>query len=170
MGTSDQFSVNNIPSWLPEMFNLSGDWQTIIETLYDVFKRDFIDKKTFFDDREIWWNRKLDKSYPIGFWHLVEKENKQAEERQYDPRRAERLPWCSPVITNNGKPEIKVWDYDEGRGKINTYIWLENLDYLVVVHKKDIKSVLKVAFLVTAFYVKPRTKRNLYRKYENRVV
>lgn len=72
--------------------------------------------------------------------------------RTFDPRRAERLPWCGLTISNSKDPFVTVWDYMEGGGRIRTYIWLETLDYVVILEKRR-QRIGTIAFLVTAYHV-----------------
>jgi hypothetical protein len=99
---------------------------------------------------------------------LIEREQCETEERSFDPRRAERLPWCSQTINNSEDVQIKVWRYKEKNRKVHTYLWLEHFDYLVILHEKEMR-VGKVAYLVTAFHIDGDSKRrNLRVKYEKR--
>ncbi len=63
-----------------------------------------------------------------------------------------------PVIANSTEPEVEVWDYEEGRGRVRTYVWLRDHDYLVVLEKRQ-KRIGLVAFLVTAFHIDGPGKR-----------
>lgn len=118
----------------------------------------------------VWWNqRKLEgERYEEGFWHLITKTDQQSNERLLDPRRAERLPWCKPTLTNSSDPQVKVWDYREANNKIRTYVWLENWDYVIVVEKRQHNRGI-IAFLITAYHLDYNsTRRNLKAKYEKR--
>lgn len=162
------------PDWLPEMLQLSNDWAANLKIIFSVFKNDFIDHCTLFRDKPIWWNKTIDNGYPEGFWHLIERENYLASERQFDPDRAIRLPWCSPVISNDNDPEIQCWDYKEKNNKVNTYLWLKKHNYLVILHKREINKntdkSFHIAFLISSFYVQTRKILDLEKRYENRVI
>jgi hypothetical protein len=165
--------MTTTPDWLPDIVSVSGKWEKVLVWLYQIFDRDFRQTGCRFKNAPVWWDqRKLDNSpYEEGFWHLITKFDHSRQERLLDPRRAERLPWCKPVITNCGDPEIKVWDYKEARGKIRTYIWLENWDYVVVLEKRVLRGGRVIAFLITAFYMGgSSTRRKLQRQYESRTV
>lgn len=82
-------------------------------------------------------------------------------------RRSERLPWVKTLIENPGKSEIVVWDYEEARGDIHTYIWLKDYDFVVIMQKRPNNS----RRLITSFYVDTDYKRNDFeRKYGNRII
>ncbi len=91
-------------------------------------------------------------------------------ERLLDNRRAERLSWCVPIICNSNDDEVKVWDYKESSGRVRTYLWLKNMDYVVVLERKEIKFE-EVFFLITAYYVDGASRRrHLHKKYERRIL
>lgn len=158
-------------SWLPALIVLDGDWEQTLVRLYQVFERDFVRTKRRFESREIWWDRrKLDGKYDEGFWHIISTRDRSTGDRTPDFRRAERIPWCGPTISNSGDDSVKVWDYLEGSGRIRTYLWLEDWDYVIVLEKQR-RRIGKIVFLVTAYYVSgDSTRRNLRRKFRNRVV
>jgi hypothetical protein len=164
--------MTTVPDWLPDIVSVSGEWEKVLSRLYRIFDRDFRQTGCSFEGIPVWWDqRKLDDSpYEEGFWHLITKFDHDRRERLLDPRRAERLPWCRPTITNCGDPEVKVWDYEEARRKMRTYVWLENWDYVVVLEKRKLRGGRASAFLITAFHVGGNsTRRTLQRKYENRM-
>lgn len=156
------------PSWLPEIVSVNGQWEQVLKRLYSIFERDFVRGGCRFQDMPVWWDRhKSDgDEYEEGFWHLITKMDNHSGERLLDPRRAERLPWCRPTLTNSTDPEVKVWDYRESDGRLATYVWLENWDYVIIVRKRQ-QNRGPIAFLVTAYHVDYNsTRRNLRRKYE----
>ena len=160
-----------MPDWLPDIVSIEGEWEKVLAKLYKIFDHDFRQTGCCFKDRPVWWDRrKLDESpYEEGFWHLITQLDHNQKERLFEPRRAERLPWCKPTIMNCSDLEVKVWDYKEARGKIRTYLWLENWDYVIVLEKRQLSGGRNIAFLITAFYVEGKsTRKSLQRKYEKR--
>jgi hypothetical protein len=159
-----------MPDWLPDIVSVEGEWEKVLAKLYRIFAYDFRQTGCCFEDRPVWWDRrKLESPYEEGFWHLITQLDHNQKERLFEPRRAERLPWCKPTIMNCGDLEVKVWDYKEARGKIRTYLWLENWDYVIVLEKRQLRGGRNIAFLITAFYVEGKsTKKSLQRKYEKR--
>lgn len=158
------------PSWLPEIVPVDGEWGQVVATLYNIFSRDFKQAKRNFQGKPVWWDRKIlpGEQYEEGFWHLITKQDQNANGRLFDPRRAERLPWCGPTISNSNDNEVKIWNYEESSGRLRMYVWLHRLDYVVILEKKQ-QRIGEVAFLITAFYVDGDSKkRNLQRKYEKR--
>lgn len=166
----------DVPSWLPEMVDLKGDWNDVVKRLYTVFTRDIKEGRLFCDGMPIWYDRRVspdDYGFEEGFWHLITKErwitnnSQKRKERLPDYRRAERLSWFAPVIRNIGDKEIKFWRYLEGGSQVRLYIWLCDFDYAIILEEKEMKRG-PVAFLITAFYVTGENSREkLSKKYEN---
>jgi len=164
--------MTTVPDWLPPMLTLSGTWENIVSGLYAIFEKDFKQGKPKFQHYMVWWDQSVlsGQHYEEGFWHLISRYDRSSGDRIPDFRRAERLPWCAPVITRSNDSAINVWDYQENRGKIRTYVWLENWDYCVILEKLR-QHVQAVAMLVTAFHVDgPSQRRSLRNKFTKRVV
>lgn len=155
------------PAWLPRIFNMDGIWERNLGHLYSIFENDFINNPLLLDSKPVWFDRRvIEGKYPEGFWHIITKYD--GEERIPDFRRAERLPWCGPSIRNSNDPVITKWDIIE-RDEINTYIWLESFDYLIVLVRRS-HRIGDVMVLRTAYYVEGDSTRNkLKRKYANRI-
>lgn len=164
--------MNSKPEWLPDLISVDGNWEVVLKKLYEIFKIDFILRKPKLEDRPVFWDNSIKEGdkYKNGFWHLIEKKYPDSDERKFDPRRAERLPWCAPVIWHNQDSNVKYWEYRESNSKIKFYLWLEKYDYVVILQKKNFKFGT-VAFLITAFYVDGDSKRrNLNTKYDKRLL
>lgn len=151
------------------MVNVNGDPHEVFDILYGIFQADFQCADRQLMGLRVWWNRRIiDPPYEEGFWHLITRKDYGSGERLLDFRRAERLSWCGPTISNCTDGCVKVWDYGEGDGRVRTYVWLEPNDYIVILEKKS-NRLGTVAFLVTALHVDGRQKReDLERKYQKR--
>ena len=162
--------MNAHPSWLPPIINVDGNPVLIFQKLYQFFESDFKERIPCFQGRDVWFDRKVEPGdqYEEGFWHLITRKDYATGDRLLDNRRAERLPWCAPSINHSEEPLIKIWDYEEGNGKIRTYLWLESYDYLIILEKRKVRD-FEIAFLITAFYIDGDSKRrNLAKKFENK--
>jgi hypothetical protein len=151
------------------MVSVNGEPGKVFAMLYGIFCGDFRATPRQFINLPVWWDRRIvDPPYEEGFWHLITRKDYGTGDRLLDFRRAERLPWCGPAISNCADGCIKVWDYEEDDRRIRTYIWLEPHDYVVILEKQT-KRQGPVAFLVTAFHVDGKQKRkDLERKYQKR--
>ncbi len=157
------------PAWLPPLVHVGGEWLKVLVMLYRIFDQDFKQTERDLAGRPVRWDtRVLEGNYEEGFWHLITRTDPDSGERLLDTRRAERLPWCGPTISYCADAAVKMWDYMEGKGRPRTYLWLEELNYVVVLEKRTQKGQT-VAFLITAFHVDgDSTRRGLRRKYEQR--
>lgn len=159
------------PAWLPPTANVNGEPHKVFARLYEIFDTDFRVANLHFKSMPLWWDRRvLDPPYEEGFWHLITRKDHTSGDRLLDFRRAERLPWCGPTISNCADSCVKVWRYEEGDRRIRTYVWLEASDYVVILEQK-LRGPRVIAYLVTAFHVDGSRKRaDLDRKYRNRVL
>jgi len=156
------------PGWLPTMFQMSPWSVTLMESLYALFKRDFIDNQAYYAGYPVWFFPQKDRDKEEIFWHLVEREDPpKSGNRLPDFRRSERLPWARAMLDNLSEPEVLHWDYEEGNKDIHTYVWLKDHDYLIVMKKyKDGNRRL-----ITAYYLDyDHTRRKLLKKYESRIL
>ena len=163
--------MDYMPEWLPETIPVDGEWHGTLSHLYRIFECDFKETRRFFQALPVRWDTTIlpGECYEEGFWHLITGDNHQTGERLFEPRRAERLPWCGPTITNSQHEAVKVWDYQEGKKRVRTYIWLESWDYVIILERRQTRKG-GIAFLLTAFHVDgPSRRRNLLRRYENRL-
>jgi len=173
--------MSKLPHWLPDMICVDGDFKQILSRLYNIFHSDFIEKTPHLGSMEVWHNREVKpgQTYEEIFWHLIERDPNNQENRSFDPRRAERLPWCAPTLNNSQQPQVKYWICNE-HGKQMCYVWLEDYDYVVILEKRTLppkvisgteKPVRIVAFLKTAYHVDGESRRRCFRrKYGERVL
>jgi len=157
------------PSWLPPLLLLPqfrGNITAYLQAVYNCFKKDFVSSRPTLNGLPVYpqINPKEDNK-EFSYWHITH-EGKIESEREFAPRRCERIAWIRAIIENVNDPSVTIWDYKEGKGKIRTYIWLEEYDYIVILEKSRKKDKY---FLVTAFYFEGNsTYRNLERKYDQR--
>jgi len=155
-----------LPKWLPPMQSVSPWTEKTFEILYKIFNRDFKITKPMYGGYEVWFFPEVEDGKELIFWHLTHRSDKKTGERLPDLRRSERLPWARKMIDNSQKPEIWAWDYREGEGKTNTYVWLKDHDFLVLMRKYKTGE----RRLLTSFYIDyQHYKRKLERKYYKRI-
>lgn len=163
--------MKDLPAWLPSMISTDGEWAKIVALLYGIFEKDFKETRRLFEERPIRWDRRIlaGDQYEEGFWHLISTTDPKTRKRNWDPRRGERIPWSGPTISNSRDPAVRVWDYLEGKGRVRTYLWLEDWDYVIILEKKKARTG-NIAFLVTAFHVAGDSNRKSLRtKFTKRI-
>ena len=151
----------------------------IIETLYDIFHRDFVANRTllantiYIDPR----SHRKDDDKELDFWHLTTKEEKEKvwENRRpvykvigryTDFDRASRLEWVKQILTNHTDDSVKAFYHRENNKKknIRLYLWAHEEDFVVILQKLGRST----SFLVTSFYITHTGKRGDYQqRYEN---
>lgn len=152
-----------LPEFLPELVCINGTWENILNLLYEIFRRDFVDHTQYLESKPIDFDRrKIDSDKEEGFWHLI---TKGSGNRLFNPRRAERLPWVRSMIENYLHSSIRYWDYCESLGRVRTYIWLYSHDFVIVLEKRE-----TYIFLITAYYIEyPHQRRNVQKKFIKRI-
>ena len=156
------------PSFLPPLLDLDGDWDAILSRLYGVFVKDFKESNTYHCGIKVIYNGTIRPDgfgKEEGFWHAVSRTDDNTGDRLIDYPRAKRLPWAKPLMESPDRPEIKVWQYQEGTTDkgLRTYIWLEKYDYVLILQRKK-----KVFYWVTAFYVDWWKKKEFRKKFDSK--
>ena len=140
-----------------------GDWAYYIEAVYAVFRRDFISSHPRFETSPVVCNTIQEDARETTFWHLVQRECRATGDRIPDLRRCERIPWPRPTIEHAVDPAVSTWQTTRlrksGAPEVRVLLWIEHLDYLVVLAKK--KSVM---ILVTAYCTDVEHQRRKLRK------
>ena len=155
-----------LPDWLPSMVSVTPWTSKTFEMLYEIFKRNFKISQPLFEGVPVWTFPEKDSGKEVIFWHLTHRQDEETGERLPDPRRSERLPWVRKMIENARKDEILVWDYMEAKGTVNTYIWLKDYNFLVLMKKYPDGR----RRLLTSFYIDyPNYRRKLEKKYARRI-
>jgi hypothetical protein len=145
---------------------MDGEWDIVLTRLYSIFDSDFKKGKPSLNKMPVWWDNRVEEGdkYEEGFWHLISRNDQRTKERLFDTRRAERLPWCCPMLCHADDHAVIMWDYQEGR-RLRTYVWLKDYDYVAVLERRR-QRIGEVAFLITAYHIDgPSQKKSLERKY-----
>ena len=154
------------PEWLPAMVSVNP-WN--IETfniLYEIFERDFKHTRPVYENRTIGVSSAMEDGKEKVFWHITHKDDKDTQQRLPDFARSARLPWVKSIIEHAQESEVLAWDYKESGNRVNTYVWLKDYDFLVILNKN--KNGRR--WLVTAYCIQyPSYRRKLERKYQQRI-
>ena len=156
---------------LPELVicNNWAEFKNYDDILYQIFKRDFIDSKPMFENKEV-----LIRRHPLvdereqTFFHITSKDYKENEERCPDPRRCERIAWVRKFIENDFCLDdcsmcdgIKVWEEDYKTNQ-RIYLFLEEERYIVIIERRE-----TYCLLITAYYLDyDHSLRKLLAKYD----
>lgn len=158
-----------LPNWLPEMLKIEPWCEASVPTLYAQFSRDFKGVNLTLDGLPVRYFPNLEEDGKEAiFWHLIQKEDRESKVRVPDYCRCCRLSWVAAVISNGNQSEVTKWDYLEARGVVQTYLWLREFDYLVVLRRFKKGAGWN---LITAHCVDGNgTRRTLESKLQRRIV
>ncbi|OHB75203.1 MAG: hypothetical protein A2Z34_03210 [Planctomycetes bacterium RBG_16_59_8] len=125
------------PDWLPDLIRLTdyeGDWRQYIESVYAVFRRDFIeDVARCRGDFVRVGDQSID-GKERTFWHITSEGNVE-QNRVPDLRRCERIGWVRAIIDHDGDPTVLCWPQMRGR-KRRHILWMKEADFAVVLEKR----------------------------------
>ncbi len=154
--------MSESPEWLPPLVLFSGDWNAYLATIYDWFKKDFIDSKPVFQGRRLGLKKiPISAGKEATFWHMIS-EGREEEERTPDLRRCERIRWPKQVIEHSADTAaIKVWRNQRGNEE-RICLWCESENYLVVLSDRGNYILPWTAYLVE----QPHQQRKLLKEYE----
>lgn len=136
------------PSWLPDALqygDFDGDWERFLAAVYQIFERDFKQSRPTYRRFPVEYDSRIEDGKEAVFWHLTSQYDEKTGNREMDLRRCERIPWPSPIIEHPNDKQLSVWKNKRGK-EIRILLWLEGMDYLVV-----LKESRKTVILLTAF-------------------
>lgn len=162
--------------WLPPKIDISeGTYLKMVHKLYARFQMDIKCGNIIFQGSKVGYRPGYEPSgmgYEKIFWHLITADEAITGERVLDHERASRLSWIKPVLEHSSDPCIKVWDYEESNRKmgIRTYVWLEELDFIIVLQKVLLRSNKTVMNIITSFHINgPSYRAKIRKKWEKRL-
>ena len=136
------------PSWLPEALvynDFKGDWDKFLTTVYQIFERDFKNSKPTYQALPVNYDARIEDGKEAVFWHLICRDDYRTKKRELDLRRCERIPWPRPIIEHPSDLAISTWKSERQR-ETRVLIWMEALDYLVVLAERPRSVILVTAF------------------------
>lgn len=165
--------------WLPclEFFeDYENDWNRYQDVLYDIFKKDFIDSKPYFEGKQVNIRKHpLEFGKEEAFFHVTCQDYLKSGNRVPDFRRCERIRWVRSFIENyNCDPSqcttcegVKFWVEPAPKGTYQrVHLLLEEERYMVVVERRE-----NYCLLITSFYFEKdhslRKKLQHYQKYSS---
>lgn len=136
------------PAWLPDALRYSdfeGDWETFLATVYQTFERDFVRARPNYSGLPVKYDSRIEHGKEAVFWHLTSQFDPKTGNREMDMRRCERIPWPSPMIEHHGDTQVSIWKNKRGK-EIRILLWLETMDYLVVMKEGRNTVILLTAY------------------------
>ncbi|HEX74255.1 MAG TPA: hypothetical protein G4N93_03810 [Dehalococcoidia bacterium] len=158
------------PSWLPDALKYSdfnGDWDKFIVAVYEIFDHDFKQSSPKYQGYPITYDSRIEDGKEAVFWHIIQTIDIKSRGKVPDLRRCERIPWPRPMIEHPTDSAVSIWKNERPRKKgarqTRVLIWLEDLDYIVV-----LAEMQRVMILVTAYCTDIKWQREKLRKERER--
>lgn len=158
--------------WLPnlEYYDYYDSWDEYQDTLYSIFKSDFIDSHPHFEGKQVNIRRHpIEYGKEEAFFHVTCQDYLKDGERVPDFRRCERIRWVRAFIENykcdstlcDECDGVKVWKMPY-KSNYRVHMLLEEERYMVVVEPRE-----NYCLLITAFYLEhDHTLRKKVKEYE----
>lgn len=133
-------------------------------TIYGIFLDHFYKMPLVLNGKQVKINTNPSK-HPLfrnkheTFVHIITRDNKYNNKRQYDRDRANRIHWIRPILENCQSSEISYFARPDERGNSQHYYWYQQKEFIVI-----LREVIPDLLLLTAFCVDSYNKM-LYRKY-----
>jgi hypothetical protein len=159
--------IEHYPHWLPEPLEVMPWGSETYDLIYECFERDLKPNPPRYNGKFIFYSKNLIDGKEEGFWHITDRDVSRGKRgnRLPEPARCAKICWIAPMLRNSGHPDLLEWDYVEGDGGVNRYIWLFDYDYIIILQDLGRKYRLR-----TAYTVDNENERNkLQKKYERRI-
>lgn len=140
--------MSNHPDWVPHALKYSdfnGKWDEFLTTVYRIFERDFKQSTPTYREYPVTYDSRIQDGKEAVFWHLTSQYDEKTRNREMDLRRCERIPWPSPIIEHSQDKQLSVWKNKRGK-EIRILLWLEGMDYLVVLKESRNTVILLTAY------------------------
>ena len=161
--------------WLPDIVECTdfGKWNEYLDSIYEIFKKDFIDNRPIFDGKGVNFRKApMDGKYEHTFIHLTHKDeyhnSSNPNDRLPDPRRAERIGWNKAIIENYKCSDTcencdKVLYFEEYYKKnIRVYLLFKDVKFSDIIEKRENYNLL-----ITGYYIEyEHTMKKYIKKYE----
>jgi hypothetical protein len=131
-----------------------------IYQMYGIFLNDFVKNTLTIKGKTVKYNRNPSK-HPLfrgkydTFVHVVTRESKIREKREFDRQRANRIHWIRPILENSKDSRIWYFERTNEHGNNQEYYWYESQDFLVI-----LKQIEPDVLLLTSFYVDTEKRSN----------
>lgn len=161
------------PAWLPDELRYSdfgGDWEAFLAAVYQIFERDFKQSAPSYSGRRVAHDTRIEDGKEAGYWHITCRYEARTRAREVDLRRCERIPWPRPMIEHSADRQLSMWKDERkkpGRPRqTRVLIWLESLDYIVVLAERPRAMILVTAYCVDIESHKQKLRKERDRYYE----
>ena len=141
---------------LEDMFDdlsIDGPDSTQLYEMYGVFLTDLVNNPIQIKGQVLKVNRNKSK-HPFfkgkmqGFEHIVTRESKIKNKRDFDRERANKIHWIKPIIENSSDSRIKYFEALNDKGLNQLFYWYEEKGFIVIIREVNPDLVLITSFSV----------------------
>jgi len=133
--------------------DIEGPTSSQLFTLYGIFLNDIAKKPLVVNGQQVQYNNAKSR-HPIcvgkalAFEHIITRESKYSNKRNFDPIRANKVHWIRPIIENAGDPRIKYFERVNDKGFNQLFYWYPEKEFIII-----IRMIKPNYLLITAFCV-----------------
>ena len=111
------------------------------------------------------YDSKTEQGKEAAFWHITSSIDLNTQDRVPDLRRCERIPWPRPMIEHPNDDTLTVWKNKRKRDT-RVLLWLEKLDYLVVLTETPQSIVIVTAYCTDRKHTRTKLRKDRERYLE----
>jgi hypothetical protein len=137
-----------------------------LSLMYNIFLNDFANNPLLINGKTVKYN--LNKSkHPIcrgkvqAFEHIITRESKIAQKRNFDPERANKIHWLRPILLNAHDARIKYFERLSDKGLNQQFYWYEEKGFIII-----LREIQPDIMLITSFSVDKSEKAKFKKWYD----
>ena len=126
--------MSDSPAWLPPQEQFEGEWQELLDRVYQRFVEDVVNGDLTYRGRRIAVRKHPPadgKEY--GFWHCISEGSIEAD-RIPDPERCRRIGWIRAIVENCDDALVELWREERG-GQKDHVLWFRE-EYAIVLSER----------------------------------
>ncbi len=134
--------------------------------MYGIFLDDFHKNTLIHKGKKVVFNKNPSK-HPLfkgkfqGFVHVVTRDNKYNDKRQFDRDRANRMHWIKPILDNWQSPLVSYFERLNKDDEMQYFYWVQQLSFIVILRELNPDLLLVTSYCVDDYNI------GQFRKYLN---
>lgn len=151
-------------SWLPKLiiFDNKESFEKYYDKIYDIFKRDFVETRPFFQSKPVGLQIEPKVNGKIQTFHHITTEDIKDKKgniiRKIAIDRCERIAWNKAIIESNYFG-LKIFPEKRSHNRKNIVIWFEEKDFVII-----LREAKNYYVFITAYPIKYKHKKEKLQK------